>query len=160
VSCSPAAKHIANARPAGPLLSFFNHDAWTDEPAVHGAVLIGDAAGWNDPNLGQGLSSAYRDVRLVAAALTHQSDWSPCIFREYVEERAERMRRLRFAASLQSRLEVEFGEAAQARRANLYRRARTDRSLMAHVVPTCFAGPETAPAEAFTEDHWRRVLHG
>ena len=34
-------------------------------PFVPGVVLIGDAAGHDDPIIGQGLSIAYRDVRIV-----------------------------------------------------------------------------------------------
>lgn len=41
----------------------------------YGVVLIGDAAGYNDPVLGQGLSIAVRDVRFVAEALLAEPDW-------------------------------------------------------------------------------------
>ena len=64
VNCSPENRHIADGRPAGPLRSYANNDAWTDTPFAEGAVLIGDAAGWNDPIIGQGLSITYRDVRI------------------------------------------------------------------------------------------------
>jgi 2-polyprenyl-6-methoxyphenol hydroxylase-like FAD-dependent oxidoreductase len=61
----PLSEHLANARPAGPCHSYPNEDTWTDEPYADGVVLIGDAAGHNDPIIGQGLSITYRDVRTV-----------------------------------------------------------------------------------------------
>ncbi|MGB9279946.1 MAG: hypothetical protein WCB57_07650 [Pseudonocardiaceae bacterium] len=45
------------------------HDSWTEQPYAPGAVLIGDAAGWNDPIIGQGLSIALRDVRMATDVL-------------------------------------------------------------------------------------------
>src|SRR5262249_37168341 len=92
----PYAQAIAASTPIGPFNSFSNEDHWIDDPTCPGVVLIGDAAGHNDPIIGQGLSIALRDVRLVseilieATAAGREPD-----FRPYVEERAERMRRLR-----------------------------------------------------------------
>ena len=83
-----------------PLFSYLNADSWTDRPFSQGVILIGDAAGWNDPIIGQGLSVTYRDVRIVSEILKAGDDWSTAAFGPYSEERAERMRRLRFAASL------------------------------------------------------------
>jgi flavin-dependent dehydrogenase len=40
-------------------------DTWTDTPFVDGVVLIGDAAGYNDPIIGEGLSIALRDAKIV-----------------------------------------------------------------------------------------------
>ena len=76
------------------------NDTWVDQPAAAGVVLVGDAAGWSDPILGEGLSVALRDVRSVTDALRGSDDWSPEIFAAYAEERAEQMRRLRFCADV------------------------------------------------------------
>lgn len=48
----PGSEHLTNARPAGPCNSYPNEDTWTDEPYAEGVVLIGDAAGHNDPIIG------------------------------------------------------------------------------------------------------------
>jgi 2-polyprenyl-6-methoxyphenol hydroxylase-like FAD-dependent oxidoreductase len=120
-------------------------------------VLVGDAAGWNDPIIGLGLSITYRDVRIVSELLLADEDWAGLDFASYGEERRERMRRLRFAASLQSSLDMEFGEAARERRRRLFERAASDPSLRMHAFAV-LAGPEAVPETMFTERHRARVL--
>ncbi|BCW89316.1 Kynurenine 3-monooxygenase [Alphaproteobacteria bacterium SO-S41] len=157
LGCSPANRHIAEGQPAGPVLSYFNNDSWTDTPYRPGVVLIGDAAGWNDPIIGLGLSITYRDVRIVSEILKETDDWSALDFAPYAEERAERMRRLRFAASLTSSIDAEFGEKAKARRKSFFERAAADPTLGIHGF-AIMAGPENLPPEYFTPEHRARVL--
>jgi 2-polyprenyl-6-methoxyphenol hydroxylase-like FAD-dependent oxidoreductase len=154
---APANEHLAAATPAGPLYSYFNNDSWTDAPYAPGVVLIGDAAGWNDPIVGLGLSIAYRDVRIVSDILKSSADWSPAAFASYGEERAERMRRLRFAAALQAALDMEFGGVARARRRSYHERAAADPTLGLHGFAV-MGGPDLAPPDIFTEAHRKRVL--
>ncbi len=157
VQCSPMNQAIVEAQPAGPLLSYHNADAWTDEPFGEGFVLVGDAAGWNDPILGLGLSITYRDVRLVSEILLASDDWCAEALRPYGEERYERLRRLRFAAGVFSRLEVEFGAEAEARRTDFARRAAADPSLRMYGLAT-LGGPELVPPDYFTEESRARIL--
>lgn len=157
MNCAPDNKYLADAKPAGPLFSYFNNDAWTDEPFADGAVLIGDAAGWNDPINGLGLSITYRDVRIVSDLLKENDEWGPAIFAPYAEEHYERLRRLRFAGHLQSILDAEFGEEARERRRRYNERKAADPMLGAHAF-AIMAGPETLPPEMFTEEHKRKVL--
>jgi 2-polyprenyl-6-methoxyphenol hydroxylase-like FAD-dependent oxidoreductase len=144
-------------RPAGPLRSYANNDTWTDEPFVQGAVLVGDAAGWNDPIIGLGLSITYRDVRMVSDLLLGSDDWSPALLKPYAEERYERMRRLRFTASLVSELDAEFGDGPSERRTRYHKRLKEDPMLGLHTFAV-LAGPENAPPEVFTQVHRGRVL--
>jgi len=157
MSCSPQNRHLVAGKPAGPLFSYFNADAWTDEPYAKGVVLVGDAGGWNDPILGLGLSITYRDVRMVSELLKSTDDWAHLSFQPYGDERRERLRRLRFTAKLQATIDMEFGEAAQARRRSLFERSAADPTLKAHAFAV-MAGPETLPPEIFTEEHRARVL--
>ncbi len=157
LTCSPANRHLVAGRPAGPLHSYINADAWTAEPFVPGCVLIGDAAGWNDPIIGLGLSITYRDVRIVSDILAASEDWSPAAFAPYAEERAERMRRLRFAASIQSAFDMEFGPQARERRRRHFEAMAADPSLGLNGLAV-MAGPEAAPAEYFTEANRARIL--
>jgi len=50
----PGSEFLANGIPAGPCPSHPNEDSWTDPPFAPGVLLIGDAAGHNDPIIGQG----------------------------------------------------------------------------------------------------------
>lgn len=159
MSCSPENKHIAEGTPAGPLRSYFNINSWTEEPFAAGAVLVGDAGGWTDPIIGLGLSITYRDVRIVSDLLKESEEWTPALFAPYAEERAERMRRLRFIAQITASLDAEFGEDARARRKSYFERAAADPALGSHAAGV-MAGPEALPAEFFTEEHRSRVLEG
>ena len=153
----PLSEHLSNATPAGPCHSYPNEDAWTDRPFAPGAVLVGDAAGWNDPIVGQGMSITYRDVRIVSELLLHNGDWAGLRFAPYAEERRERMRRLRIVASLQSTIENEFGDEARQRRLRVGQRRAADPAFMAPLIAG-YAGPESVPAEALGEDLIRRLL--
>jgi 2-polyprenyl-6-methoxyphenol hydroxylase-like FAD-dependent oxidoreductase len=157
VACAPANRHLVAGKPAGPLNAYINADSWTDEPFAQGVVLVGDAAGWNDPIIGLGLSITYRDVRIVSDILGASDDWSPAAFAPYAEERAERMRRLRIAGQLQSAIDMEFGPEAKARRHRYHELGASDPTLKMHGIAV-MAGPEMAPPETFTEAHRRRVL--
>jgi len=154
---SPANRELVKGRPAGPPYSYFNNDSWTDDPYAPGVVLIGDAAGWNDPILGLGLSITYRDVRIVSDILKDTAEWSRADFTAYSEERRERMRRLRFAANLQATLDMEFGEEAKERRRRYHEATAKDMSVGLHGFAV-MAGPEMAPPEIFTPQHRARVL--
>lgn len=157
LSCVPESDRLARATPAGPCAGYTNEDTWTEEPFADGVVLIGDAAGHNDPIIGQGLSIALRDVRLVSELLLATREWSTGLFAPYSAERRERMRRLRFTAALTATLTAEFGTAATERRRRANDRMRADSTLqVAQAVP--FIGPEAAPAELFTEETWERIL--
>src|SRR4029079_14229770 len=109
-----------------------------------GVVLVGDAAGWNDPIIGLGLSITYRDVRIVSDILKASDDWSPKAFAPYAEERAERMRRLRIDGQRQSAIDMEFGEAAAARRHSYHARGVADPSLRPHGIYG-LGGADAAP---------------
>ncbi|WP_370235960.1 FAD-dependent oxidoreductase [Henriciella sp.] len=159
MNCAPGNEAIAEGTPAGPLFSYFNNDSWTDEPFAEGCVLIGDAAGWNDPINGLGLSITYRDVRMVSDILKATPKGEQPDFSAYAEERAERMRRLRFAGQLQAALDMEFDEAARARRKRYHERKALDPTLGIHGA-AIMGGPETVPADMFTEEHRQKVLNG
>ncbi len=76
------------------------HDSWCDTPVAEGVALVSDAGGCSDPQLGQGLSVAMRDVRVVSELLLTGRDWSVAALTPYTDERFERMRRLRWVKDL------------------------------------------------------------
>lgn len=151
LACVPGSGDLANARPAGPCHSYPNEDTWTETVSAPGVLLLGDAAGSNDPIIGQGLSITLRDVNLVRTALLSDGDWSPGLFQAYAAERRERMRRLRFSASVVSTWLNEFGPAAEARRARVRERQMQDPSLLMPLMAS-LVGPHNIPADIFTEE--------
>ena len=156
LNCLPYAAAITASTPVGPFNSFSNEDHWIDDPTCPGVVLIGDAAGHNDPIIGQGLSISLRDVRLVSEILRDaKTAASEPDFRPYVEERAERMRRLRITAQVATTLRVEFGSEARERRARAGKRVAAGQlgPMLASLV-----GPERLPAEAFFPETIEKLL--
>jgi 2-polyprenyl-6-methoxyphenol hydroxylase-like FAD-dependent oxidoreductase len=155
--CLPDADIFRAARPAGPCAFYPMNDTWTDGPYAPGVVLIGDAAGWNDPIIGQGLSVALRDVRLVADVVRAGRDRSAEAFAPYLQERRERMRRLRIAAEVQTALAATFTPAGAARRKAYNAVFRTDPVLGGpRLAPQL--GPDNVPAEAFGPENLARIL--
>jgi 2-polyprenyl-6-methoxyphenol hydroxylase-like FAD-dependent oxidoreductase len=155
LQCMPLGECIARGNPIGPFHSYSNEDHWVERPTAPGVVLIGDAAGHNDPITGQGTSITLRDVRIVQEIIL-AGDQSQAAFESYVAERLERMRRLRIAARYATALRAEFGPAAAARRARAMKRQADDGLLSPY--PATLAGPETLPAEAFEQWTIRALL--
>lgn len=147
----PNSNALAGSTPIGPCATFPMNDAWVDEPAVLGAVLIGDAAGWSNPVTAQGLSISMRDVRVLSEALLSSSDWTPHGLADYVHERRMRMSRLRFASALTDLL-TGFGMPDRlARRSRMFKLLHRRPELGA-ALDAVHAGPWEAADEAYTPD--------
>jgi 2-polyprenyl-6-methoxyphenol hydroxylase-like FAD-dependent oxidoreductase len=147
---------FAATRPVGPCAFYPMNDSWTDSPCAPGAVLVGDAAGWSDPIIGQGLSIAMRDARMVAEILRSTRDWGPAALAEYAAERSERMRRLRIAAQVSTDLHTSFGPAGAARRRAYLELMATD-PVLAGARTVTMLGPDRVPAESFEKPNIDRI---
>ncbi len=158
LSCLPPGEAIATATPAGPAKFYPWNDSWTDTLCAPGVVLIGDAAGWNDPVIGQGLSIALRDARAVADVLRGGEDWTPAAFDAYGTERAERMRRLRICAEIHTAMYCTFSQDGRQRRLALNQAIPHDPLAAAAIIVPFLAGPEVAPAQAFDPENIKRIL--
>ncbi len=157
LSCVPHAEAIANAQPISPYIAYPNADSWVDHPVRDGVVLIGDAAGRNDPIIGQGLSITHRDVKYVSSALVEQSTWAPSMFDDYVTERKERMSRLRTVARLTSLRESAFGHDGKALRRSIHERIAVNPDLAAPF-SAGFVGPHNLPEEVFSPEFTTQVV--
>lgn len=155
----PLGAHLAAGTPIGPCATLGGEDTWTDAPYAEAVVLIGDAAGYNNPIIGQGLSLALRDVECVSTALLENNDWPPSIFAEYGADRAERMRRVRFTARLHAELFCSFTPAGVQRRGSYLGRvgAGQDQTLLWQMIEPVI-GPYNLPPDAFDESYRSRVL--
>jgi 2-polyprenyl-6-methoxyphenol hydroxylase-like FAD-dependent oxidoreductase len=146
-SCLPFGDELAEATPAGPLATYPGDDSWTDEPFAPGVVLVGDSAGYNNPIIGQGLSIAMRDARSVRDIVL-AGDLSPAAFTPYGEERVERMRRLCYIATVLASAMAEDCDDRLGRRQRYMQLMAEDPDALLLMIGA-FAGPETAPADAF-----------
>jgi len=140
----------------GPLATYPGDDTWTDRPFADGVVLIGDAAGYNSPIIGEGLSIALRDARYVRDAL-RSGEALPGAFVPYAQERLERMRRLRTAATFMATTFVDDCANRPARRAKFFEMMQTE-PLMLAMMGGMMGGPENAPPEAFDGRLQRAML--
>lgn len=159
IDCVPGSESIAKATPASPCIAYPNSDCWVDHPVKDGVVLIGDAAGRNDPIIGQGLSITHRDVRLVAEALLGSRSWGAEIFDHYVTERKRRMARLRTVARLTSLKESAFGEDGRLLRQQIHDRLTAKPDLNAPF-SAGFVGPHNLPAEVFSDAFSEAIVGG
>ena len=153
----PHGGSLSQAQPAGPCHGYPNNDVWIDNPVAPGIVLIGDAAGHNDPSGGQGISIALKDARLVCEALNTTKAWTPETFAPYASQRREQMRRLRFSARLLSTYRMEFTDQARQRRRMGRKRMVADPELALPFL-ALQKGPFAVPSEAFSEHIWDRLL--
>ena len=157
MECVPNSQAISKSTPIGPCRSYPSQDAWVDKPYVDGAVLMGDAAGYNDPILGQGLSVTLRDARMLAEILSNETDWSSSIFAPYAKERSERLRRLRYIASFITTLSARFEPADLARREAAFTVLAEDPELM-NIAVGAYIGPEKLEARYFAPEFYQRVF--
>ena len=132
-------------------------DSWSDAVVADGVVFAGDAAGFSDPTIGQGLSVALRDARMIRDVLIGGEDWSEEAFTPYVEERAERMRRLRFAVQVFTDAHIPLGPGGVSER-----RRRSDMMVqdpdLFMLVAAMTCGPELAPESCFADEIREKLL--
>jgi 2-polyprenyl-6-methoxyphenol hydroxylase-like FAD-dependent oxidoreductase len=158
VDAIPDCERFVYANPAGPCAAYSMFDSWSDSVVADGVVFAGDAAGFSDPTIGQGLSVALRDARMIRDVLLGGEDWSKEAFAPYVEERAERMRRLRFIVQVFTDAHIPLGRdkvSERRRRKNLMMRDNDLFMLVAAM--TC--GPELAPESCFATEVREKLLN-
>jgi 2-polyprenyl-6-methoxyphenol hydroxylase-like FAD-dependent oxidoreductase len=147
----------ADATPAGPCGVFTGEDLAVESPVSEGVALIGDAAGYISPLIGQGISMALRDVRVLADILRDCGDWSESGLRGYVAERRERMHRMRAITRLYAAVFADFSPGVAQRRLRASERMEED-ATMALPFAAVFAGPELVPGAGFVDDVRERLL--
>lgn len=155
--CIPNSEMFASATPAASCAFYPMNDAWADTPVAPGAVLVGDAAGWSDPVVGQGLSIALRDARMVWDALRSHSRWSPEVFESYARERETRMRRIRISGSVRTTMNMTFTPEGAARRKAYAKVWHTDPVLAGSRLAT-FKGTDQVPPESFAPETVKRLF--
>ncbi|MBP2327233.1 2-polyprenyl-6-methoxyphenol hydroxylase-like FAD-dependent oxidoreductase [Kibdelosporangium banguiense] len=155
--CIPGSEMFGAARPSGTCAFYPMNDAWTDRPYTEGVVLVGDAAGWTDPVVGQGLSIALRDARTVWDTLRFSPKWTEDVFRQYSAERDVRMSRLRVSGQVRTTINMTFTPAGAQRRI-AYREAWPADPVLAGSRVATFKGPFQVPPESFEPHVIERIF--
>lgn len=140
---SPDVASLADGRAVTPVATHASVDTWTDQPYADGVLLIGDAAGYNDPIIGQGLSLTMADLRDTAAVIL-AGGRRPEDFAAYGVARADRFAKLRLASQTMAEMMCSFGEEAAARRLRGLPMLGMDETVGA-LAAAMFAGPEVLP---------------
>jgi 2-polyprenyl-6-methoxyphenol hydroxylase-like FAD-dependent oxidoreductase len=154
LACFDGAAGWHEARPAGPCATFPGEDSRAPHPLAEGVVLIGDAAGYENPLQGQGLSMALRDVQDVSAALL--SDFRADGLAAYARARAIRQRLANLSVALEVWANDGFAVQDPAERAVRRRHIREDEILAA--LEVCFAtGFDTLPPDLTRNEFDRRL---
>jgi menaquinone-9 beta-reductase len=140
---SPDVASLAKGRAITPVATHASVDTWTDEPCTDGVLLIGDAAGYNDPIIGQGLSLTMADLRDTSKVIL-AGGRKPTDFADYAVARADRFAKLRLASQTMAEMMCSFGEEAAARRLRGLPMLGLD-EVVGTLAAAMFAGPEVLP---------------
>ncbi len=140
------------ARPVGPIAFVPNNDVWSDAIARAPFVLIGDAAGANDPSLGQGLSIVFRDVRELRELLHQTADWNAATS-VFERRRRQYFEVLRSHATWTGVLTIESGAEANARQ-ELVARAREKDPTAGGFAMIFSRGPDGLDASESSRRHF------
>ncbi len=144
---------LEDARPVGPAAFFPGADIFASHIAGEGIVLIGDAAGANDPTQGQGLSLVFKDVSVLSELLLSTADWQEAI-EEFAAQRRRWYEPLRAFAEWVGPLVIGVGPEADDARARADRARELDPFQNGYgAIHT--AGPDGLPV---TEDARRHLL--
>jgi menaquinone-9 beta-reductase len=110
---------------AGPQGIFSNADIWPTSAVADYLVLVGDAAGTNDPSVGNGISQAFRDARELREAIRRHG-LTQNAFDSFAANRARYYGTLREYAAWMGTLWLEEGPDADCRRARFKTARETD----------------------------------
>lgn len=157
LSSLPGPLPFASAVAAGPCAVYPMTDSWLDTPTAEGVVLVGDAAGWSNPIVGQGLAVAVRDVRMVVDVVRAGEHLRPGGFADYVAERRERMRRLRLLSFVDTCVLSRFDDIGRETRVEWQTRVNEDATAAAFVFAKAL-GVDDFPPEVFDVDTVRELV--
>ena len=133
------------ASPAGPCATFTAEDSRVASPLAEGVVLIGDAAGYENPLQGQGLSMALQDVQDVSSALLSEGSLANGLA-AYAERRAVRQRLANLGVALEVWANDAFAVQDPGLRVARYDHIRAD-PVLAALEATFMTGFETLPQD-------------
>jgi 2-polyprenyl-6-methoxyphenol hydroxylase-like FAD-dependent oxidoreductase len=143
---------LSDTEPLGPVAFFPGIDVYPDHITGEGVVLIGDAAGANDPALGSGTGLALIDVRELFALLQDRDDWQAAI-EEFAAKRPTWYDPMRAFGEWMGPLDTDTGPEADAARARAKRAGEADRVRNGYGVFFAF-GPRGLPVTDEVRAHY------
>jgi 2-polyprenyl-6-methoxyphenol hydroxylase-like FAD-dependent oxidoreductase len=154
LSCLQRVADWHAAKPSGPCATFPGEDSRAPHPQAAGVVLIGDAAGYENPLQGQGLSMALRDAQDVSEALLSDSGTNGLA--DYASARASRQHLANLGVALEAWANDGFSTQDPAARAARYEHIRGDEVLAA--IEVSFAkGFDDLPPNLTRDEFDRRL---
>jgi 2-polyprenyl-6-methoxyphenol hydroxylase-like FAD-dependent oxidoreductase len=154
LSCLEGVADWYAATPAGPCATFPGEDSRALHPQAEGVVLIGDAAGYENPLQGQGLSMALQDARDVSEALLSDSRSDGLV--GYAGARSIRQRLANLGVALEAWANDGFAVQDPRERAARYEHIRGD-EVLARIESSFAAGFEDLPADLTRHEFDRRL---
>ena len=154
LACLDGVADWHEARPAGPCATFPGEDSRALHPLAEGVVLIGDAAGYENPLQGQGLSMALRDAQDVSTALLSGSRSDGLA--AYARARAVRQRLANLGVALEVWANDGFAPQDPAERAARYEQIRAD-EILAALEASFATGFDTLPRDLTRDELDRRL---
>lgn len=152
--CVDGVARWEQATPAGPCATFPGEDSRAPQPLAEGVVLIGDAAGYDNPLQGLGLGMALQDAHDVSTALSSQS--VPECLARYAADRAVRKRLATLSVDLEVWANDGFALQDPALRVSRYEHIQGDEVLQA-LVMCSLAGFDALPPDLTHADLAERL---
>lgn len=110
------------------------------------------------PRLIIGADGRTSTVRRLSGLLLASGDWTVATLREYGEQRAERLRRMRRVSRTFAALMTTFTDAGRARRDRYYAASKAGQDHVRTALGAIFLGPERMPSEAFSDQLHQSLL--
>lgn len=145
LACLDGVAGLEHARPAGPCATFPGEDSRAPLPLAEGVLLIGDAAGYENPLEGQGLSMALQDAYDVSRALLSGSSPTGAL-EQFAAARAVRQRLGNLGVALEVWANEGFVVQDPEERASRYEHIRND-DVLAALELSYATGYDTLPQD-------------
>lgn len=143
---------LANAEPLGPVAFFPGIDVYPDRITGEGVVLIGDAAGANDPALGSGTGLALIDVQVLSGLLQEHDDWQAAIA-TFADRRHSWYEPMRAIGEWMGPLDTDTGPEADETRERAKRAGEADQVRNGYGIFFAF-GPRDLPVNDEVRAHY------
>ncbi|HTG48781.1 MAG TPA: FAD-dependent monooxygenase [Actinomycetota bacterium] len=154
-ACLPDGERWTAGTVAGPCATYRCSDSRAELPRDDGVVLIGDAAGYENPLQGLGLSFAMRDVRDLSELLLSRHGWKD-VPADFGEQRSHLRGLSKLATELDLWINQGYAQQDPAERAARYETALAD-DVLRTLVSAASLGFDRLPPDLGPREMWERL---